>query len=433
MTIQSLLNFFSRFRHYDEQIRRYFLTNVALGFTIDGVYAVLLNLYLLRLGYDARFIGQVNSIALLCFAAMSLPAGIFGSRWTSSRMLKFGSACVLIGTLLLPLGEFSPPAWRELWYIVTYASILSGFSLYFVNAAPFLMSAVEDGEQNRAFAMQNALMASAAFLGSLLAGSLPELIVNFVGYSLDEPEPYRYTLLCVALIAFMSFVTSLGIKEPKRKKEEAAKSDSPKPSRFGFSAAVVMVIAIMSLVRFLQVAGVGTVSVYYNVYMDTQLEMSPSLIGWVAGLARLLAVPLVLIAPRLVQRSSTARVALWASFATTLGLLPMALLPNAAAASFALVSILSLTSLRFTAFIVYIMTLVPARQQAVMAGAGETAAGFSFALMALSGGYIITGYGYRELFLLGFALSGLGTLIFGLYLRREKAQRMLVIESQGAD
>jgi MFS family permease len=391
MTIQSLLNFFSRFRQYDGQIRRYFLTNVALGFTIDGVYAVLLNLYLLRLGYDARFIGQVNSIALLCFAAMSLPAGIFGSRWTSSRMLKFGSACVLIGTLLLPLGEFSPPAWRELWYIVTYASILSGFSLYFVNAAPFLMSAVEDGEQNRAFAMQNALMASAAFLGSLLAGSLPELIVNFVGYSLDEPEPYRYTLLCVALIA------------------------------------------IMSLVRFLQVAGVGTVSVYYNVYMDTQLEMSPSLIGWVAGLARLLAVPLVLIAPRLVQRSSTARVALWASFATTLGLLPMALLPNAAAASFALVSILSLTSLRFTAFIVYIMTLVPARQQAVMAGAGETAAGFSFALMAFSGGYIITGYGYRELFLLGFALSGLGTLIFGLYLRRENAQRMLVIESQGAD
>jgi imidazolonepropionase-like amidohydrolase len=38
-------------------------------------------------------------------------------------------------------------------------------------------------------------------------------------------------------------------------------------------------------------------------------------------------------------------------------------------------------------------------------------------LMALAGGYLVTEVGFRELFVLGSVLSGLGTLIFWLHLR----------------
>jgi len=49
--------------------------------------------------------------------------------------------------------------------------------------------------------------------------------------------------------------------------------------------------------------------------------------------------------------------------------------------------------------------------------ADEAAAGISFALMALGGGYIITLSGFRDLFLLGALLTGLGTFLFWLHLR----------------
>jgi len=50
---------------YNRQARIYFLAVIAMGFAIDGVYTVLLNLYLLRLGYGTEFIGLVNAVGLL--------------------------------------------------------------------------------------------------------------------------------------------------------------------------------------------------------------------------------------------------------------------------------------------------------------------------------------------------------------------------------
>ena len=57
-----------------------------------------------------------------------------------------------------------------------------------------------------------------------------------------------------------------------------------------------------------------------------------------------------------------------------------------------------------------------------MAGAGEMAAGLSFAAIALAGGYLIVTYGYSTLFLTGAALNLLGALIFGLFLALRRPQ-----------
>jgi predicted MFS family arabinose efflux permease len=210
------------------------------------------------------------------------------------------------------------------------------------------------------------------------------------------------------------------VKQPEQNRDERSAKDENSGYKHwasSFPTAMIVLIAVMSLVRFLQVAGLATTSVFFNVYLDAQYAMSPNVIGTIASLGRLIAVPTVLLAPRLIKRTSTGNVAMWASLATALCLLPIALAPYWWTAAIGYISALSLTNLRFAAFIVYIMVLVPNRQHAVMVGAGEAAAGFSFALMALLGGYLITGSGFRELFLLGAVLSGLGTFVFWLHLR----------------
>jgi MFS family permease len=417
-----LQNFFLRRLQYNRQTRRFFVTIVALGFTIDGVYAVLFNLYLLRLGYDTTFIGQVNSIGLLTFAVMSLPAGLLGAYWTSTHMLRVGIGFLLVGTSLLPLAELSPIGWQPIWLIVTYALILAGFSLYFVNGAPFLMAVTRREEQNRAFAMQTALLSLAAFVGSLIGGNLPELISYFQDFTLDDPEPYRYTLMVVTVVMFIAFWVTWTIDEHEESaKNIQASAMDPVPSPIansqGASSSAIMLIGIMSLIRFLQVAGIGTVSVYFNVYMDTQLAVSPGTIGTIAAIGRLISVPTVLFAPMLIRRRGIGAVAVWASLATAACFVPLALIPYWWVAALGFIGSTALASLRFTAFIVYIMMLVPRQQQSIMAGAGEMAAGGSFALMALSGGYILASFSFRDLFLLGAGLSSLGTVIFWFHLR----------------
>lgn len=423
-----LQNFFLRHLQYNQQARRFFMTIIALGFVIDGVYAVLLNLYMLRLGFDTQAIGQVNSVGLITFALMSLPAGFFGARWTSSRMLGIGQASILVGASLLPMVEFVAVDWQTGWLMLTYSLMLAGFSLYFVNAAPFLMATVNPDQRNNAFAMQTALLALAAFFGSLFGGNLPVLIAQFSNLTIDDPQPYRYTLLLTVVAILIGLaVTMTLMPAPDDPDEELPSNEgkdlTPDTRKQNITRTVVIIIGIMSLVRFLQVAGLATTSIFFNVYLDTELGMSPSTIGTITALARILIVPTVLIAPRLIRRTSNGTVATIGSLLTALALLPIALIPNGWVAASAFIFAIASANLRFTAFIVYIMVIIPKRNQGVMAGAGEAAAGLSFAVMALAGGYIASVFSFRELFLLGSALTGIGTLIFWLHLRQVKGKQ----------
>src|SRR5438128_12086779 len=76
------------------------------GFTVDGgIYAVVLNLYLLRLGYGAQFVGAVNGVGLLAYGLFSLAAGWLGSRFRTRRMIALGLAWMVAGACALPLVE----------------------------------------------------------------------------------------------------------------------------------------------------------------------------------------------------------------------------------------------------------------------------------------------------------------------------------------
>ena len=64
---------------------RLYLAGVALQGPGWGIFSVLFNLYLLRLGYGPRFVGLVSGAAMLTLALGSLPAGALGRRWGSRR------------------------------------------------------------------------------------------------------------------------------------------------------------------------------------------------------------------------------------------------------------------------------------------------------------------------------------------------------------
>lgn len=406
-------------RNTSRNARIVLVLSAVMGLSIDGgIYSVIFNLYLLRLNFGPEFIGQINSVADLTFAFGSLAAGWLGMRYGNRRIMIVGMGIALIGALALPLGEQAPRAVRGLWLTVTLLLAYLGLALYFVNSGPFLIRVTSIGARGAIFAVQSAISGLASFAGGLIGGMLPALVAAWMKVSMMQPAPFRMPLLLVSLLMAGALFLVLWTKEPGADEAEPeileAKPGAPRPR------SATSLILFMSIVRFLQVAGVGVAVTFFNVYMDAGLHVATPTIGVIAAAARLLAVPAALLGPLLARRIGYGEAAMFGSLGAALSLLPLALIPNPAAAGFGFIGLLAFTAIRYPTFYVYIMERTPPRLRASMTGAGEMAAGFSFALISLLGGFIIVQYGYAVAFWLGAVVTLAGTALFAIYVWRQR-------------
>ena len=397
-------------RDFNRDVRLYLITTMLIGLTVDGgVYTVLFNLYLLRLGYGPEFVGLVNGSGMLVFALCCLPAGTLSGRWGVRRMMIVGLTLLLIGCGLLPFAELRTGNWRAGWLFITWCFAFIGFAMYFANTAPFVMTVTHQNERNHVFSVQAALWSLAGFAGSLIGGFLPGFFAIYLGVSLDQPAPYRYSLLAASLLLIPSVLAIVATREGHAQpiKERQAKGE----------ASPLRLIAFLTLVRLLVVTGVGTLFTFFNVYMDAGLQISTVHIGVLSAVGRLLSIPTALIVPLLTRRWGTGHTAAWASLGTAISMLPLILISHWSAAGLGFIGVLALTSIRYPTFLVYTMEAVSPARRGTMSGAGEMASGLSFSAMALGGGYIIEAFGYRSLFLTGASLTVVGTLSFLTHLR----------------
>ncbi|GIV78407.1 MFS transporter [Litorilinea aerophila] len=416
--------YWSTLRLFNRNVLLYLGATALLGFAVDGgVYAVIFNLYLLRLGFGPEFIGQVNSAGLFVFAVACLPAGALGGRWGSRPLLLVGMALMGLGAWLSALAELAAPGAPGGWLLVANMVVYLGMALYYTNAAPFIMEATTPAERNHLFSMQTAVLALAGFTGSLLGGFLPRLFALATGIPQEEPAPYRFPLFltaCLLLPALWALWQTRLAPPPGLSQAEGPGPVSPwlprhRLARMGSSLLGLMLALIW--IRFLQVAGVGAATTFFNVYMDQALQVKTAQIGLLTALGRLSAVPAALFTPILMQRWGAPQTVILASGATVLGLLPLAIGGHWAMAGLGFIGVAAASSIRYPAYMAFTMELVPPQWRATLSGAGEMAGGLSFAAMALVGGYVIAHYGYPPLFLLSAGLAFLGTVTFWRYFR----------------
>jgi predicted MFS family arabinose efflux permease len=195
-------------------------------------------------------------------------------------------------------------------------------------------------------------------------------------------------------------------------------------SRWGLYSPVLITLLLLSIVRFFQVSGVATVYTFFNVYMDTELAVPTSQIGLVAAFARLIGVFAALSTPLLVTRWGAALTVLFASIIGTVSILPLALIPLWPAAGLGYIGITAISSMRFPAYMIYSTALVPPNWRGTLAGMGEFAGGLSFAGLAFIGGSMVEAQGFTPLFLLGGALTLVGTLLFYLWFMFPRSKRV---------
>ncbi len=400
---------------FNRDIRLVLFSQALIGFTIfGGIYTVLLNLYLLRLGYGPQLIGQVKAAGAISFALLSMPAGLIGNHLGSRHSMIIGIGLSALGFGLLPLGEFVSPTSRIPWIMATYAFGILGNTFFLVNSIPFLTSICPPQVRNYVFSTQVALWPLAGFAGSLCGGLLPKLFSVLLDLPDAHPAPYRWPLLFASGVLLFSAVAVAATKPPThRHTKQKSNRTTPFP---------LAIILSLSLVTCLQMAAENSFRIFFNVYMDQELGISTALIGGLIAGGQLLAGLTALASPALSQRFGRVPVIVWGAAAMASCMVPLALIPHWIMAGIAGASLIAFSSIRRSIYIVFQQELVSEHWRITMSSALTMAYGISTAGISLGGGWLIDTLGYRALFLSSSLITALGVLYFHIYFRKPRGE-----------
>ena len=287
---------------FHADVYRYLFAMGIVGFSYFGFVSVLLNLYLLRLGYGTDFIGLVNGGIAFAFAACSLPAGALGSRLGMRRTAALGMALVAAGMTFVPVaGSLLSGAPRDVGIIAMRVLSGMGFSLYMVNAYPYLVAATGPRERTYAFALMSALPPLTGFAGSIVSGVLPGWIAPLLGLDLSHPEPFAVALIVagVVLLPTVPAVASTSDREPAKRNPPRTETIRSSHGGGGRSAegALYALIFVLAITALLRSAGEGAARTFINVYLEVDLAASPARIGVLLAIGTVAAGPAALIAP----------------------------------------------------------------------------------------------------------------------------------------
>lgn len=290
----SMASYLRIIRGFSPSVRYYILGSASGFFAYFGIFSVLYNLFLLRLGYSLELIGQVNGVGQLCWALLAIPASLLGRRMGLRNAQVVSALVIAAGYVLFLQVAHLPEEVRVAWLFATTILVWAGAALLTVNGLPYLVGITQPAESSHALAVSNSVSALAAVVGSLVAGILPAQIADWITVSPDDPAPYRLTLWLAPVFFAISayFYSRMTAREPLETKPEY------KPT----SKAPMLIFLFFGVVVFLQTASEGALRAFFNVYLDQDLGMPITQIGTLFAVAGLLPIVGSLLMPPLVTR-----------------------------------------------------------------------------------------------------------------------------------
>jgi MFS family permease len=411
-------------RSFNHSIRWFMLAWAFLAFAYFGVQGVLLNLYLVRLGYTPGFIGLLLGSGQLIWALFALPAATFGKRYGLRRAMIIGSGLSGVSMGLFLFGEFMPEAVRLFWIIATWLPVWLGIALITVNATPFLMSAANPAVRNHAFGVQQAVIGFFGFAGSLVAGFLPQLLAGWMALAIGSAASFRAALWLVPLMDVLAaFVfsriqpqpstttikTQINVAQAEAAQLEAdeyptspANTKQNTENRVAKTPATPLgLFVLFGIVVFCTSIGEGAARTFFNVYLDTDLGVAPGQIGVIMGFGQLLPAGVALLAPLIIARWGTRRTIGSAAFGVACCLILLAIVPQWIVASFSFLGVLAMVSIGSPARNMFSQEIVLAKWRTTTSAIIIIGLALGWAFTAAAGGYVIAAYGFPALFLAG--------------------------------
>lgn len=389
-----------------------FVCTFFFGFLIfGGVYQVLVNLLLVRLGFGPEFVGLLNGLGLLFISIGSVLGAVLGQRMSSITLMRAGYFIFSVGMLLFPLASYLPEPVQRGWFLVSYAIGFLMAAVYVVHMNPLIMASTQDEERNKVFSYQAALMTVGGFTGSWLAGGMSAFLVNQFSMSVDSPTPYTWTMLFAAALSVLGVIATFYLTGTRSVQLHQSENEVAEPLHKQGSFPWKIII-LVTLVVSLRIVGELGARSFINLYLDLDFSLDPARIAYIYSVAQLLAIPAPLIAPLLMTRYGRGAVFNWATIGVAGCVVLIAFAQQWLWIALSYFVLLGLAQIARPAITIIYMSSVTPKWQASMSSSIIISIGLSGLATSLMGGAMIGSVGFRAFFLATAVITLAGVVIF---------------------
>jgi MFS family permease len=269
---------------------RLFLLGTLLGGVVVSIYGLVLNFYLVSLGFRQDFLGFVASLFQLVTLLASLPAGVVSDVLGRKRALVIGT--IINGLSLLGLVVFTSAE----GIILMTALYGASYALLIVTGPPFLMENSSGSERTHLFSMYSALSAMSGIAGGFIGGYFPTWLGGWLGVGPQESRAYQAALVATVLIGLLSVLPILRMRQSGGSARRMARRPL---SGVRSEGKLLFRLLFPNLLLGL---GAGLFLPFANVFLRTQYHVSDNEVGTVFSLAALVAGVAIALGPIPAQR-----------------------------------------------------------------------------------------------------------------------------------
>lgn len=402
------------FKSFSRNARLY-LTYALMAGLGTGIWNVMFNLYLLRIGFDVTFVGLFWMIDMAFHGLFAFPAGLIGDKIGRRKAFIIASTLNIVarGALLFTLDPT---------YLLILAAIAgAGEGFHAVAGAPFMMENSEREERPLLFSLDSSFTMLSNFVGSLSGGFLPLFWAGIITVPQLDPQAARLALGTSLPLTFIA-LAPLALMREKRVELVESFLDL-----FALRNIVSHgIIAKLTLCSVFIGLGFGLSTRFFNVFFAEAHRATDEQVGMILAIGSLGSAFTILASPVMVRKWGKVTAILVSLIASVPCLLLMAVVPG-------LPLVAAFSVLRTASYGISMplrnqlsMELIESRERATTAGLVHMVFDFGGAFGAIFGGTLMIGGNYLPAFAVAATFFFVPALLYyTFFIRLEQRQMAL--------
>lgn len=264
-----------------------YLSAIVLNSFANGIWNVVLQLYLISLGFDSNALGSIFMVYPLGVALLTIPAGILADRYGRGKIMILKYSLIVLDLILLLISK-SVETFRLVFFLLGLADGAG------VVLDPFYSSLFDRGDLDKAFGLRGFLNIMSNSIGTLLGFIPPILVVNY-GFS---TQASYWSLVALGVAFFFveipfRIMPVITVEEPKR------------DGKFRFNLKSKSIVAKFSIINIISGIGLGSFFSFFTYYVNKKFGVGSDALSTLYFLSRFVSAGANVIAPKVSNKLGT--------------------------------------------------------------------------------------------------------------------------------